>query len=922
MPYVNIPKDMSKVKSKLAFNMTGRQLISVGLIAVTAIPAFLLTKDALGSTGAGLLAFLVGVPIFLTGNYEKDGQPFEKVLKNALNTFFLRKKKRPFESENYYTYLLKQADLDEEIKAIKNEVNNAKKGKSKFTAVKLEKNKEKRINEAISKARPKGSAKKPENAQQSIPIQQMFKDGTCRVTDKLYNKTLQFFDINYQLSNNEVKTYIFEHWCSFINYFDPSISVQLSFLNMNVDVEEFSRQIEIEERTDDFNSIRREYVEMLRNQLAKGNNGLIKSKYITFGIEGDSYKDVKQRLERIQEDIINNFKIIGVSAFPLNGTERLAVLHSSFNPTSGGMFNFDWNTLSKSGMSVKDVIAPSSFEFNLGNGFKMDDKFGAVSFLNILCSELEDRMLADFLAIESSITISMHIRSIDHTKAVKWAKRKKSDIDKMKMDYQIRASRGGYDSDIIPPDILTYSEEALEFLKDLQSRNERLFMVTFIIMNIADKKRTLENIIFQEQGIAQKYNCQLKRLSFQQENGLFSTVPLGLDLIKTERSLTTSSTAIFVPFTTHELFQQGEALYYGINALSNNMIMADRKQLKNPNGMILGTPGSGKSFSAKREIVNVFLVTQDDIAICDPEAEYYPLVSRLGGQVIKISPTSTQYINPLDINIDYSDDESPISLKSDFILSLCELIVGNKGGLEPIEKTIIDRCVAIMYRPFLADPENTPMPILEDLYNIILEQPESEAKRIATALEMYVKGSLKVFNNRTNVDISNRIVCFDIKELGKQLKKIGMLVVQDAVWNRVTVNRAAKKSTRYYIDEFHLLLKDEQTANYSIEIWKRFRKWGGIPTGITQNVKDFLASKDIEVIFENSDFIYLLNQAPDDRRIIAERLNISPQQIKYVENAAAGEGIICYGNTIIPFIDRFPKDTELYRIMTTKLEET
>lgn len=400
-----------------------------------------------------------------------------------------------------------------------------------------------------------------------------------------------------------------------------------------------------------------------------------------------------------------------------------------------------------------------------------------------------------------------------------------------------------------------------------------------------------------------------------------SSLPIGLNQIDIERGLTTSATAIFVPFTTEELFQTGEALYYGVNAISNNMIMADRKLLKNPNGLILGTPGSGKSFSAKREIENLFVVTKDDIIICDPEAEYAPLVKMLKGQVIKISPTSGQYINPMDINLNYSDDENPVSLKADFILSLCELVIGSKTGLEPVEKTIIDRCVRQVYQDFLQQPIPEKMPIMEDLYERILAQDEPEAKRIATALEIYVKGSLNVFNHQTNVDINNRLICFDIKELGKQLKKIGMLVVQDQVWNRVTVNRSEHKSTRYYIDEFHLLLKDEQTAAYSVEIWKRFRKWGGIPTGITQNVKDLLSSREIENIFENSDFIYMLNQAGGDRQILAKQLNISPHQLSFVTNSNEGEGLLFYGNTIIPFKDKFPKETKLYKIMTTKPQE-
>ena len=403
--------------------------------------------------------------------------------------------------------------------------------------------------------------------------------------------------------------------------------------------------------------------------------------------------------------------------------------------------------------------------------------------------------------------------------------------------------------DIIPSDLNTYGGEAKRLLEDLQSRNERMFLVTVVFLNTAKNKQELENVVFQTAGIAQKYNCALKRLDYQQEPGLMSSLPLGKNWIPIKRALTTTSTAIFVPFTTQELFMGGESIYYGLNALSNNLIMADRKKLKNPNGLIVGTPGAGKSFAAKREITNVFIVTKDDIIICDPEGEYFPIVRAFNGQVVRISPTSHDYINPMDINTNYADDDDPLSLKSDFILSLCELVVGGKNGLEPVEKTIIDRCVRLVYQDYLADPVPEKMPILEDLYNLLRKQEEPEAQRLATALEIYVNGSLKVFNHRTNVELNNRLVCFDIKDLGKQLKKLGMLIVQDQVWNRVTVNRAAHKSTRYYIDEFHLLLKEEQTAAYSVEIWKRFRKWGGIPTGITQNVKDLLASREIENIF-------------------------------------------------------------------------
>lgn len=545
-----------------------------------------------------------------------------------------------------------------------------------------------------------------------------------------------------------------------------------------------------------------------------------------------------------------------------------------------------------------------------------------MSFLQILAPELNDRILADFLDMESNLLLTMHIQSVDQTKAIKTIKRKITDLDKMKIEEQKKAVRAGYDMDIIPSDLATYGAEAKKLLQDLQSRNERMFLLTFLVMNTADTKQELENIVFGAAGIAQKHNCLLVRLDFQQEQGFLSSLPLGLNQVEIERSLTTSATAIFVPFTTQELFQSsGEALYYGLNALSNNLIMVDRKKLKNPNGLILGTPGSGKSFSAKREITNIFLITTDDIIICDPEAEYYPLVNRLKGQVIKISPTSPDYVNPMDINLNYSEDENPLSLKSDFILSLCELIVGGKDGLKPVEKSIIDRCVRLIYADYLADPVAEKMPILGDLYDVLENQEEKEAQHIRAALEIYVTGSLNLFNHRTNVDITNRLVCFDIKELGKQLKKLGMLVVQDQVWNRVTVNRAEKRSTRYYMDEFHLLLKEEQTAAYSVEIWKRFRKWGGIPTGITQNVKDLLSSREVENIFENSDFIYMLNQASGDRQILAKQLNISPHQLSYVTHSGEGEGLLFYGNVILPFTDKFPKDTELYGIMTTKPNE-
>ena len=659
----------------------------------------------------------------------------------------------------------------------------------------------KQIQAAIHKRKPTGP---PRTAQQSIPFQRMFEDGTCRVRSNYYTRTIQFQDINYQLAQQEDKTAIFEEWCSFLNFFDSSIHFELSFVNVATDAADFERSIRIPFQQDGFDDVRAEYSQMLRQQLAKGNNGLTKTKFITFGIEADSMKLAKPRLEHVQNDLLNNFHRLGVTAKPLNGKERLKLMHHIFHMDGGEKFEFDWNTFTRSGLSVKDAIAPTVFAFKNSRCFQIGGMHGAMSFLAITASDLSDQLLKDFLGMESSQIVTMHIHSVDQNKAIKTVKRTITELDRNKIEEQKKAVRAGYDIDILPSDLATYGRDAKNLLKELQSQNERMFLLTFLILNTGRTPQELETTVFQAASIAQKHNCQLVRLDWQQEQGLMSSLPLAHNMVETERALTTSSTAIFIPFTTQELYQSGEgALYYGLNALSNNLIMVDRKRLKNPNGLILGTPGSGKSFAAKREITNAFLATDDDIIVCDPEAEYAALVERLNGQVIKISPTSTQFINPMDINSNYSEEDNPIALKSDFILSLCELVVGGKEGLQPVEKTVIDRCVHQIYQEYFQDPRPEKMPLLEDLYNALLKQEEKEAHHVATALEIYVKGSLNLFNHRTNVNVNNRFVCYDIRELGKQLKKIGMLVVQDSVWGRVTTNRYAGKTTRFYVDEFH-----------------------------------------------------------------------------------------------------------------------
>ena len=505
----------------------------------------------------------------------------------------------------------------------------------------------------------------PRTAQESIPFQRMFEDGTCRVRPGYYTRTIQYQDINYQLAQQEDKTAIFEEWCSFLNFFDSSIHFELSFVNTATDSADFEKSIRIPYQQDGFDDVRAEYSQMLRQQLSKGNNGLTKTKFLTYGIEGDSMAQVKPRLEHIQNDLMNNFHRLGVLAKPLDGTERLRLMHGMLNMDGANKFHFNWKDLVPSGLSVKDAIAPTALAFKNSRTFQMGGIFGAVSFLNITASDLSDQLLKDFLDMDSSQIVTMHIQSIDQNKAIKTIKHTITELDRSKIEEQKKAVRAGYDMDVLPSDLATYGRDAKALLKELQSQNERMFLVTFLVLNTGKTEQELETNVFQAVSIAQKHNCELCRLDFQQEQGLMSSLPLADCQIEIQRGLTTSSTAIFVPFTTQELFDNGkESLYYGLNALSNNLIMVDRKKLKNPNGLILGTPGSGKSFSAKREICNAFLVTDDDIIICDPEAEYAPLVERLHGQVIHISPASTQYINPMDINSNYSEEDNDLRTRS------------------------------------------------------------------------------------------------------------------------------------------------------------------------------------------------------------------------------------------------------------------
>ena len=724
------------------------------------------------------------------------------------------------------------------------------------------------------------------SAQQTIPYLVMHPDGVCQLPGGLYTKTVEYEDINYSVASTEDQTAIFSGWSSFLNYFDSSLPFQLSFINRR-SRSRSKYKVNIPPAQDDFDSIRAEFTSMLKNQIAKSNNGIERSKYITFGLPAEGIAEARPRLERVEADVTGNLKRLGVPSAPMDGQERLALLHSQMHPGSREPFRFSWQDIPRTGMGTKDFIAPDSFDFRQSRTFRIGQYWGAASYLQILASELSDKLLAEILELDAEMTVTMHIQTVDQLKAIKTIKGKLSDIGKMKVEEQRKAVRAGYDPDILPPDLITFSKDAAELLADLQSRNERMFLLTFTVINIAPTRQRLENDVFTVGGIAQKYNCALKRLDWQQE----------------------------------QLRMAGPSLYYGMNALSHNVIMADRKKLKSANGLYLGSTGSGKSFAAKREIINVFLtIPKDRIIIVDPMGEYAPLVRRLGGQVVEIAPGSPSHINPMDIQLDLDDDESPLSMKADFLLSLCELVVGGKDGLQPIEKTVIDRCVRLIYRDMALGIGDGKPPLLQDLYEELLKQPEPEARRVATALELYCTGSLNLFNHQTNVKLTSHIVCIVLKGLGENLRKIAMHVTNDFVTSAVNVNFHSGVSTWCYFDEFHILLRDALTASYFVAVWKMLRKKGCVPSALTQNVKDLLASREIEAILDNTDFMILLSQAQSDRAILAKQLGISEHQLSYITHSNSGEGLLFYGDVTIPFVDRFPRG-EIYNLLTTRPED-
>lgn len=755
----------------------------------------------------------------------------------------------------------------------------------------------------------------PRTTQKTLPYKCVCDNYLMKVDDNKYSKTYVFEDVNYSIAKQEEQESIFLGYCSVLNSFDTSADIQITVHNNRVNKDEFDKMVLLRYKGNDYDHYIDVYNEMLKDKMEKGQNGIIRKKYLTVTLQAPDLETARGKFTAIDLELTNAFKKIGSVITPLTSNDRVNLLKDIFKSVDDTIPELSEKDFKR--QAERAYCCPDYFEFKK-DYFMWNNKYARTMFIKDMPSSLKDDMLTEIANTNLDVMITVNIAPVDPYKALKIVNHQLTSMRANKLQAEKKALRSGYTTDVINEDLKHSLIEAEELLDDLRSKNQKMFLNNIIIMVTADDIDELDNSTEAIEAVIRKQLCSVSTLKFQQEKGLQSVLPLGNCTLKIRRTLTTESTAVFLPFAAKEISQKN-GMYYGLNAISNNMIIFNRLMLKNPNGFILGSPGSGKSFSAKREMLNVFLATDDDIIIIDPEREYTDLVAALNGETINVSPASTNYINPLDMSQDYSDEQSPLVMKSDFILSFCECLVG-KQGLTAKEKAIIDRCLTNIYAEYLQNFDHEKIPTLMDFYENIKAQPEDEAQGLALSIELYIKGNLNVFAHKTNVNTSNRVVSYDIKDLGKQLKTIGMLIVLDYVWNRITVNRARGKRTWIYLDEIYLLFANEQSANFLYELYKRARKWGGVPTGITQNVEDLLKSETARSMLSNTDFVLMLNQATSDRIQLARLLNISDNLLTHVTSSESGSGLICCGGSIIPFVDKFPHN-ELYDLMTTKLEE-
>ena len=758
------------------------------------------------------------------------------------------------------------------------------------------------------------------SAQDVLSYQYLFEDGICQLSEHEFSKTLLFSDINYQAAKSDEQEKIFAQYCKLLNYVDPKVHLQFNILNKRIDEENFHQQMLLPLADDNLDEYRQELNQMLQEKISEGQNNLVREKYLTFSVNASDYAAAVGALNRVEADLSEQLRALGCQITSLAGIGRMQLLTQMLQPQE--RFTFSYQSLLENSLTTKDALVPSSFNFSHKDTFVFGDLYGQVLALKDLPAEMTDKFISDLSDLALDLVVSIHISGMEQEDALNLVKRKISFMQQQKIDELKKAHKAGYDEEMLPYELKYSLKEAQSLLDDLQNKNQRMFKVVLTIFTFASSLDKLQENVAQIIATTRsKANCKLMKLDYLSQQALNTTLPLGKNFLPLERTLTTNSTAIFIPFTTQELFQSG-GMYYGLNCLSRNLVMFNRRSLKAPNGMILGTPGSGKSFAAKREMVNVLLSDpESEVIIIDPEREYANLAHGFAGEIIHVSAGSSTYINPLDLTMDYADEDNPILLKSEFILSLCELLLGGKSGLTPTQKTVIDRACKLTYQPYFAKTNPQSPPTLQDFYQTLKAQKEAEAAQVALALELYTKGTLSVFAHQTNVDANSRLVVYDIRDLGKQLRTFGMLIVLDQIWNRITKNRNLGRRTWIYIDEIQLLFQNEYSANYFFELWSRARKWGAIPTGITQNVETLLLSDLARRMLSNSDFLLMFNQAASDRQQLAKLLNISSRQLSFVTNAAAGQGLLFAGSSIIPLIDDFPAKLNLYSMMTTKLEE-
>ena len=759
----------------------------------------------------------------------------------------------------------------------------------------------------------------PKNVQDCIPVQAIWKDGIFQVGKNKFSKCFRFTDINYAVASRSDKEAMFLQYSELLNSLDPGATSKITVLNRRLNRVDFEKNIMIPLADDELNEYRDEYNQMLLSK-AIGTNSIIQEKFLTISINKKTVDEARTYFARINADLNNHFNQLGSKCIELNSEDRLRLAHDFYRIGEENIFNWDMLDNMRKGHSFKDYICPDSFSFQK-DYFEMGDKFGRVFFLKDYASYIKDDMVAELTDINKNLMLSIDVIPIPMDEAIREVENRRLGVETNITNWQRKQNSNNNFSAVIPYDMEQQRQESKEFLDDLTTRDQRMFVCVLTLTLIADSKEELDEDTESLLATGRKHLCQLSILKYQQLDGLNTSIPFGVRKINTLRTLTTESLAVFMPFRVQEINHEN-GIYYGDNVISKNMIIADRRELLNGNSFILGVSGSGKSFTAKNEIVSIALRDPNaDIIIIDPEREYSKLVNELEGQVVKISATSDNHINAMDMNADYGDGANPVILKSEFILSLCEHLMGG-SNLGPKEKSIIDRCTAKVYRSYQQGNYQGIPPTLQDFREELLKQPEPEARQIALAIELFTDGSLNTFAKNTNVDTNSRIICYDILDLGKQLLPIGMLVVLDSILNRITANRSKGRNTYIFIDEIYLLFQHEYSANFLFTLWKRVRKYGAYCTGITQNVDDLLQSHTARTMLANSEFIVMLNQAATDRTELAKLLSISETQMGYITNVGVGQGLLKVGSSLVPFINEFPTNTKLYKLMTTKPGES